>query len=102
MAEIKDKRTKRSLANILDYKDTFSTDKGKKVLWDLMKQSGMLTKSFVEGDPYGTAYNDGARSLCLYILDKTNIDIQKLAEQIKQGERQDAQNWHDDQDGASD
>lgn len=102
MAEIKDKRTKRSLANILDYKDTFATEKGKKVLWDLMKQSGMLTRSFVEGDSHGTAYNEGARSLCLYILDKINIDIIKLEEQIKQGEKQDAQNWHDDQDGTSD
>lgn len=71
-------RAKRSLANVQDYKKTFSTDHGKKVLEDLMMRSGMRSCNFVPGDPQATAFNEGNRQIVLYILQKLSVDIKKL------------------------
>jgi hypothetical protein len=77
-------KEKRILAHIEDYKRTFSTENGKRVLWDLMKKNGMLSDIFTE-NPQVSAYNEGRRAVVLYILQKLNTDIQKLQQQIEEG-----------------
>jgi len=69
------------------YKETFGTQNGKKVLFDLVKRSGFFAPAHVEGDPYSTHYNDGRRQVALYILKKLETDIDKLLALIKEGEK---------------
>lgn len=79
----------KSLATLVDYKRTFSTPHGKKVLWDIMKNSGMLGTSFVINDPYSTCYNEGTRAAALEILKKLNTNIKKLEIMIERGHEAD-------------
>ena len=88
MAE-KSKVAKKSLATIRDYKTVFNSVEGKRVLWDLMKIAGMTQTNFVQGDPYGTAYNEGIRQCVLSILNKLKLDTEKLEKEIAQGEKSD-------------
>ena len=53
-----------------DYLDTFSTEQGKRVLDDLMKQSGVMRPAHVVGDSHESAYMEGQRQVVLSILDK--------------------------------
>lgn len=41
---------------------------GHVVLTDMMKAHSVLTSTFVKGDPYETALNEGARNVMLRIL----------------------------------
>lgn len=79
-----EKQKKRILGGIQDYKLTFSTEHGKRVIWDLMKRNGMMSDIFTE-NPHVSSYNEGRRAVVLYILQKMNTDIQKLQQQIEEG-----------------
>ena len=87
-AKTKSAAEKRSLSIIQSYKQTFETIHGKKVLWDLMKVSGMLSNGFVPGDSHATAYNEGGRQVALHILQKLNVNIERLEKMIEDGEKQ--------------
>jgi hypothetical protein len=90
VSETKNKiRAKRVLATISDYQVVFKSEHGRRVLWDLMKHSGMLSPSTISGDPYATHYNDGMRSISLYILQKLNADANQLEQIIKGGHSED-------------
>jgi hypothetical protein len=43
-----------------------------------MKAHGVLDKSFVEGNQYATAFNEGGRNVILQIMKKLKISIKKL------------------------
>lgn len=83
--EVTEKRAKRGLANVQDYKKVFSSAEGKRVLWDLMKHSGLMSTSFVPNDPHATSYNEGTRQTVLHIIQKLNTDIKTLEKMIKEG-----------------
>jgi hypothetical protein len=87
MSEAKpnDKRLKRQLSLVQQYKDLFESPSGKKVLHDLIKQTGMLDTSHANGDSHATAFNEGARGVCLYILKRLNTSESDLFELIKKG-----------------
>lgn len=87
------KKAKRSLASVTQYQKVFGTPEGKKVLWDLMKSGGVLVQSHVAGDPYGTAFNDGARSIVLRILDKLKTDATQFEKIIESGGDYDKELW---------
>lgn len=85
MSEEKDKESakkKRALASIANYQDTFTSPHGKKVLLDLMRRSGMTHVNFSPDSPYVTSFNEGSRSVVLYILEKLNVDTLKLKQLI--------------------
>jgi hypothetical protein len=82
-----DKKVKRSIANIQAYKSVFKSEDGQKVLWDLMKLNSFMQDSYVQGDPYSTAYNEGRRSVVLYILQKINENTQRLQKRYEEGMR---------------
>jgi|TARA_R100000234_G_C4943508_1_gene153991 hypothetical protein len=55
------------------YKDVFTSDNGKKVLFDLEARCSWRSSSYVQGDPNATAFEEGKRSVLLHIhnmLDK--------------------------------
>ncbi|HWK44919.1 MAG TPA: hypothetical protein VNT30_09370 [Stellaceae bacterium] len=50
------------------YHRVFETPDGARVLEDMLKGGGMLERSFVPGDPYATAFNEGRRSVMIDVL----------------------------------
>ena len=52
---------------IKDYKIIFNTDEGKRVLDDLKKRSYFYNTTHVQGDSHESAYNEGQRSLVVFM-----------------------------------
>lgn len=82
-------KEKKALSTILAYKKTFADGYGKEVLLDLIKSVGFFGSSFVPGDPGQTAFNEGAKSLVIRILDTIETDpvaLQKLHAEVQEPE----------------
>ena len=62
------------------YIDTFTTEKGKRVLRDLNRYRYKTTFRL---DPIEMAYREGQRSLVLHIENMIRLDYEKLQEQVK-------------------
>ena len=50
-----------------NYQQTFSTDEGKQVLSDLEKRCHFYATTNVKGDSHESAYQEGQRSILLFI-----------------------------------
>ena len=72
------------LATISDYKKTFGSPEGRRVLFHLMKVHGVMLTSHVEGDPYSTAFNEGGRNVVIQILRKMRMDLKEMEKLIEQ------------------
>lgn len=68
-----------------DYKSTFDTPHGERVLRHLMRVSGVTGSSFVAGDPHATAFKEGQRHIVMSILKFTKKDTEALIKQIEEG-----------------
>ena len=55
-----------------DYKVTFGTDQGQRVLRDLMATFHMGTSTHITGDPHESAFREGERHVLLHILYKVS------------------------------
>jgi len=82
----RDKQSEIMLKSIRDYKDTFETSCGEKVLLDLMKVGKMTGQSFVPGDPHQTSFNEGSRWIVGHILTQLKKDEHDLIKMIEKGE----------------
>jgi len=69
--------TEKYLENVRRYKAVFETEKGKEVLWDLMKAGGYTSSTFNE-NPYIAAHNEGARTMVIRIINLLEMDESKL------------------------
>jgi len=67
---------------IHDYKAVFKSERGKTVIYDLMKKCNMLSTSF-NGDINKTIYNEGRRSVMLYILSVIDSDPEALKKHME-------------------
>lgn len=65
------------------YKEVFSTEPGREVLEDLMKNNFLWT-STQTSDPHETAYNEGRRSVILAILNYVSLDADRIQTMMKQ------------------
>ena len=65
------------------YKEVFSTEPGREVLEDLMKNSFLWT-STQTSDSHETAYNEGRRSVILAILNYVSLDADRIQTMMKQ------------------
>lgn len=75
-------RLKQRLADARAYEQVFASPEGQRVLYDLLRAGGVLQTSLVPGDPQGTAFNDGRRSMALHIIDQlrwSEAELAKLA-----------------------
>lgn len=63
-----------------DYRDTFNTPHGRRVLADLADHCCMMRPSFTPGDPHMTDFSEGARSVALRIFEKLDKDEEYLRE----------------------
>lgn len=71
------KQVKKSAATIKNYKDTFSSPMGKKVLLDLIRKHDVL-EPYLDEDPLMLAQQNGARAVVLGILKMMRQDEGKL------------------------
>ena len=62
------------------YKQVFNSPNGKLVFQDLCTRFGMFHSSYAAGDPHGTAFNEGQRSVMLYINESMNFDLKAFRE----------------------
>ena len=68
------------------YKKIFGTPEGLEVLGFLATESGAYGMSFVQGDPYATAFNEGKRQMYSHIIGVIgqNEDLLRRAVQQEQ------------------
>jgi hypothetical protein len=65
------------------YKEVFSTEAGREVLEDLMKNN-FIWNSTITSDLQETAYNEGRRSVVLAILNYVSLDADRIQTMMKQ------------------
>lgn len=81
------KKVKKTIATKSeDYKIVFGGEKGKKVLYDIMKNSGALQSSFSPENPHITSFNEGQRSVWIEILRKLKFNPERFEKMMTQGE----------------
>ena len=56
----------------IDYKQTFGSESGEKVLEDLKKRCSFNTTTFVQGDSHDTAFREGQRAVVVFINNMLN------------------------------
>lgn len=81
--------SKAQIARLQDYKSCFTSEHGARVLNDLILKF-IMNIDYVPNDPYGMAFNDGARNVVMGILRNINItpqDFKKLTERALDHER---------------
>lgn len=88
MRKVSSKTDQRNLDLLRDYKAVFESEKGKRVLWDIMK-AGFFLRSTVAGpgEDATTARNEGQRELVVYILSQLSKDEKKIYDFIMERER---------------
>lgn len=87
--EDSDKRAGARRELLLRYKRVFGSEDGKKVLYDLMKECGMLKSSFPNnGDVNETLYREGKREVVLRICRLVKMDVNQLDKLIEQQEQE--------------
>ena len=72
------KKEKKQVKLIRTYQRLFNSDEGKQVLYDLLRRSNVLSTSFNGMDYLSMAYNEGRRSLMLYILSRIDSDPEAM------------------------
>lgn len=65
------------------YKEIFSTEVGREVLEDLMKNN-FIWNSTLTNDLQETAFNEGRRSVVLAILNYVSLDADRIQTMMKQ------------------
>jgi hypothetical protein len=78
------------VARVADYQATFKTESGQKVMHDLMRRFGMLSTTFVAGDAYASAFNEGQRAVMVDICGKVRMDLKRVEKELKQMEEEKA------------
>ncbi len=56
----------------IDYKTTFGSESGQRVLEDLKKRCSFNTTTHIKGDSHESAYLEGSRSVVLFINNMIN------------------------------
>ena len=90
MATKQKSQPSRLMAVVADYQRVFTTAHGKRVLRRMMKECGCMEPSFVEGDPSGTAFNEGRRSAVLDICNRLKMNLADMEKQLTNQEDADS------------
>lgn len=81
------KAARKQYAKVIDYKRTFQSQSGRRVLQDLMDVHHMLRVSFDEENTHTTSFKEGERNVILRILQILKIDVEKLRDHIEEIEK---------------
>ena len=89
---------KKSLARVIDYKKTFESDHGRKVIADMIRCHNMMTSTLDIAKPNELvmAYNEGQRMVIGRILQITKQDpykFQKILEEIDDAARREQRQY---------
>tara|TARA_X000001316_G_C914299_1_gene28937 strand:- start:363 stop:605 length:243 start_codon:yes stop_codon:yes gene_type:complete len=60
---------------VTDYKTTFGTENGQRVLNDLQNRCHLFSTTNVKGDAHESAFNEGQRAAILFIISMINRKI---------------------------
>ena len=82
----RDQAAKEQAALVGAYRAVFGTIQGRDVLADILTRAGMVGSSFVPGDPHATAFNEGKRRLALEIIERLNVNPDRLLTMLRTGE----------------
>ena len=69
-----------------DFRTLFETLEGRRVLVYLSRIYGIFRPTFREGDPSGSAYAEGQRSVILHIYRLLREDPDKFVKRIQEGD----------------
>lgn len=75
-------KAKLSLANA--YQTVYESPDGRLVMLDIMREARILSVAHVDGDPGASSFNDGARSIGLYICERLRWSEGELIELARQ------------------
>lgn len=67
---------------VLDFKEVFAGDNGKRVLERLSKLCNENKPTYVDQNPTGTAYREGQRSVILHIRAMLNKDVKESKQKV--------------------
>ena len=70
----------------MDYRATFATPAGQRVLADLLHVTGVGRNSFRPGQADVTAFNEGQRRIGLHLIELINADPDALAQLLATGD----------------
>jgi len=65
------------------YRQVFSTAVGLTVLEDLQENGFIHTSTYVAGDPYGTAMNEGTRRLVVHIQNMLRVEPGQMPMKVR-------------------
>lgn len=71
-------------AVLKDLKATFSTEAGKRTLFNMMLEEGFFSTTQVAGDSHTSAWREGRRSLVVDILRNLKVKPEQIAQQFEQ------------------
>lgn len=78
-------RSERKFAQLADYKKTFGSEQGKRVLYDLMNSHFIMGPTNPRGsDPYEMAFNEGQRYVLLRIMTMLKVSPERMNQLIEE------------------
>lgn len=78
----------RQKQRLIDYKNTFNSEHGRRVLYDMCKDSFVVNDLFSR-DPLEMAYREGQRATCLRLLKLLNLTPKDVEEMMIEEEEAD-------------
>ena len=78
-------RAERKFAQLVDYKKTFGSEQGKRVLYDMMNAHFMMAPTNPRtSDPYEMAFNEGQRFVLLRIMTMLKVNPERMNQLIEE------------------
>lgn len=82
------KRARKQISIIASYKEVFSSELGRKVLLDLMKDNHMGSSTFVEDKSDLSAFHQGERNVILKILHRMKTNTEQLLKNLEEAAKE--------------
>lgn len=94
MLEAEEKKQKlREQMRLDDTRDALSTVQLRRFFRETLERAGVWKRSYVSGDPYGTAFNEGERSIGLWLLAKLDEAAPEKFAVMMEEKRQEEENF---------
>lgn len=82
-----EERAREEAVLVAAYRETFSGERGRLVLADILQRGGIVQRGYAPGEPGDLMFfREGRRSLALEIVEMINRDPQAALEMVRTGE----------------
>lgn len=78
------KLAEKQVAKVYDYKKTFGSEQGKRILADLFSSHYVMNSTYTRSDALEMAFREGQRQVVLRILTILNMDPINMKRQIEE------------------